>query len=142
MDKIIEQYAGKGTPLCEAIKQIYAICEGVTDMTTVYQKLNQRYGKDGKPDPAKIAEMVDLVANNDRKLYDMMFESKASANSVAWIAMMQELNAYLEFMEEKPLNVEGFKQWFAASGMTPEEVMGQSVQVIENNRAARARGES
>lgn len=143
MYHIIENVAGKGTQLCKTLQNAYAICEGAVrnDTKSAYDLLNQRYGTDGRPDPAKIADSVGILVDNDHQLYDMLHNMRTSARGVAWLSMMQELNAFLEFMESKPLSSEQFKNWFQMSGMTLDEGMGLSVSVIEKKRKAIASGE-
>lgn len=134
----IEKIAGKGTPLCESLQKLYTLCEGVTQPTLhSFELLNQRYGDGTRPDPAKIAQSVDILADNDKKLYDMMYSSRSPSRMVAWATMMQEMNAYLEYCEAKPLAAEQFKRWFLAGGMTLEEGMKDAVAVIDRKRAER-----
>ena len=138
MIKIIEEIAGKGTPLCESITKLYTMCEGVTQPTqNSFDLLNQRYGDGTRPDPVKIAQSVDILADNDQKLYNMMYSSRSPSRAVAWVTMMQEMNAYLEYCEANPLTSEQFKRWFLAGGMTLEEGMKDAVAVIDRKRAER-----
>jgi len=145
MHDIIEKYAGKGTPLCESIQKIYNMCEGAVRAPTQnsYDLLNQRYGTDGRPDPAKIADAVDILVDNDQNLYNMLHSPHSNSRAIAWATMMQELNAYLDYMEAKtlsstqfkPLSSTQFKRWFADAGMTLDEGMGMAVSVIDQKRA-------
>ena len=137
MHDIIEKYAGKGTPLCESLQKIYNLCEGAVTAPTQnsYDLLNQRYGTDGRPDPSKIADAVDILVDNDQRLYDMLRNTRSNSRAIAWATMMQELNAFLDYMEAKPLSSEQFKRWFASAGMTLDEGMGMAVSVIDGKRA-------
>lgn len=139
MLKTIEEIAGKGTPLCESITKLYTLCEGAVTQPTQnsFDLLNKRYGDGTRPDPAKIAQAVDILADNDQKLYNMMYSSRSPSRAVAWVTMMQELNAFLDYCEAKPLSAEQFKRWFLAGGMTLEEGMKDAVAVIDRKRAQR-----
>lgn len=86
MLKTIEKIAGKGTPLCESLQKLYTLCEGVTQPTqNSFDLLNKRYGDGTRPDPAKIAQAVDILADNDQKLYNMMYSSRSPSRAVAVI---------------------------------------------------------
>ena len=139
MVKIIEEIAGKGTPLCESITKLYTLCEGTVTQPTQqsYDLLNQRYGDGTRPDPLKIAESVEILVDNDQNLYNVLYNTRASSRSVAWSAMMQELNEFLRYNESKTLSSEQFKRWFFGSGMTLDEGMGPAVAVIDRKRAER-----
>lgn len=119
------------------MQKIYNMCEGAVTAPTQnsYDLLNQRYGTDGHPDPAKIADAVDILVDNDQRLYDMLHNTRSNSRAIAWTTMMQELNAFLDYMEAKPLSSEQFKRWFASAGMTLDDGMGMAVSVIENKRA-------
>ena len=143
MHDIIEKYAGKGTPLCESLQKIYNMCEGAVRAPTQnsYDLLNQRYGADGRPDPAKIADAVNILVDNDQNLYNMLHSPYSNSRAIAWATMMQELNAFLDYMEAKPLSSKQFKRWFADAGMTLDEGMGMAVSVIDQKRADIKAGE-
>ena len=139
MLKTIEEIAGKGTPLCESIQKLYMLCEGIVTQPTQqsYDLLNQRYGDGTRPDPLKIAESVEILVDNDQNLYNVLYNTRYPSRSVAWSAMMQELNEFLRFYEAKTLSSEQFKRWFFGSGMSLDEGMGPAIAVIERKRAER-----
>jgi hypothetical protein len=144
MLKTIEEIAGKGTPLCESIIKLYTLCEGTITQPTQqsYDLLNQRYGDGTRPDPLKIAESVEILVDNDQNLYNVLYNTRHPARSVAWSAMMQELNEFLRFYEAKTLSSEQFKRWFFSSGMSLDEGMGPAIAVIERKRAERKEEQS
>jgi hypothetical protein len=139
MLKIIEETAGKGTPLCESIQRLYTLCEGMVRPRTQrsFDLLNQRYGEGGRPDPHKIAEAVELMVDNDQGLYNLMYTSRSPSHSVAWAAMMKAMNDFLDFQESAQLNSEQFKRWFADGGMDFKVGMQEAVAVIDAKRAER-----
>ena len=139
MVKIIEEIAGKGTPLCESITKLYTLFEGTVTPPTQgsFDLLNQRYGDGTRPDPIKIAESVDVLVDNDQNLYNMLYNNRYPSRSVAWTVMMQELNEFLRYNESKTLSSEQFKRWFAGAGMTLDEGMGPAVAVSDRKRAER-----
>ena len=139
MVKIIEEIAGKGTPLCESITKLYTLFEGTVTPPTQssFDLLNQRYGDGTRPDPMKIAESVDILVDNDQNLYNMLYNNRYPSRSLAWAVMMQELNEFLRFNEAKTLSSEQFKRWFSGAGMTLDEGMGPAVSVIDRKRAER-----
>ena len=138
MLKTIEKIAGKGTPLCESLQKLYTLCEGVTQPTQQsFAFLNQRFGDGNRPDPNKIAEAVDILVDNDRELYDLMFNSRSPSRAVAWATWMKAVNAFLEYQEAKPLSSEQGKRWFLDGGMSLEEGMKGAVAKIDSKRAER-----
>ena len=138
MLKTIEKIAGKGTPLCESLQKLYTLCEGVTQPTQQsFILLNQRFGDGNRPDPNKIADAVDVLVDNDRELYDMMFNTRSPSRAVAWATWMKEVNAFLEYHEAKQLSSEQVKRWFLDGGMSLEEGMKGAVAKIDSKRAER-----
>lgn len=138
MLKTIEKIAGKGTPLCESLQKLYTLCEGVTQPTQQsFMLLNQRFGDGNRPDPNKIADAVDVLVDNDRELYDMMFNTRSPSRAVAWATWMKEVNAFLEYHEAKQLSSEQVKRWFLDGGMSLEEGMKGAVAKIDSKRAER-----
>ena len=134
----IEKIAGKGTPLCESLQKLYTLCEGVTQPTQQsFMLLNQRFGDGNRPDPNKIADAVDVLVDNDRELYDMMFNTRSPSRAVAWATWMKEVNAFLEYHEAKQLSSEQVKRWFLDGGMSLEEGMKGAVAKIDSKRAER-----
>ena len=134
----IEKIAGKGTPLCESLQKLYTLCEGVTQPTQQsFMLLNQRFGDGNRPDPNKITDIVDVMVDNDRELYDLMSYTRSPSRAVAWATWMKAANAFLEFHEAKPLSSEQFKRWFLDGGMTLEEGMKGAVAKIDSKRAER-----
>lgn len=138
MVKIIEEIAGKGTPLCESIQKLYMLCEGVTQPTLhSFMLLNQRFGDGNRPDPNKITDAVDVLVDNDRELYDTMFNTRSPSRAVAWATWMKVVNSFLEFQEAKPLSSEQIKRWFLDGGMSLEEGMKGAIAAIDSKRAER-----
>lgn len=138
MLKTIENIAGKGTPLCESLQKLYTLCEGVTQSTQQsFTFLNQRYGDGNRPDPNKIAEAVDILVDNDKELYDTMYNTRLTSRAVAWATWMKVVNAFLEYHEAKPLSSEQVKRWFLDGGMSLEEGMKGAVAKIDSKRAER-----
>ena len=138
MLKTIEKIAGKGTPLCESLQKLYTLCEGVTQPTQQsFMLVNQRFGDGNRPDPNKIADAVDVLVDNDRELYDMMFNTRSPSRAVAWATWMKEVNAFLEYHEAKQLSSEQVKRWFLDGGMSLEEGMKGAVAKIDSKRAER-----
>ena len=138
MLKTIEKIAGKGTPLCESLQKLYTLCEGVTQTTQQsFALLNQRFGEGNRPDPNKITEAVDVLVDNDRELYELMFNSRSPSRAVAWATWMKAVNAFLEYNEAKTLSSEQVKRWFLAGGMTLDEGMKGAVAKIDSKRAER-----
>ena len=138
MVKIIEEIAGKGTPLCESITKLYTLFEGVTQPTLhSFMLLNQRFGDGNRPDPNKITDAVDVLVDNDRELYDTMFNTRSPSRAVAWATWMKAVNSFLEFQEAKPLSSEQVKRWFLDGGMSLEDGMKGAIAVIDSKRAER-----
>ena len=103
-----------------------------------YKALNERFTNlKGKVDEDELEATIRLEVLNDRSLESQLRkDSRTKAHSVAWQALVNAFNTYLEWYECKKHNLtsEQVKGWFKYNNSDFKKALEKSVKMIEELR--------
>ena len=114
------------------------ITAGVSRLTEeAYNALNERFTDlKGKVDEDEIASSVRVFVVNTRELESQLSNTRVKAHSLAWQALVDIFNGYLEWYECKKHNLtsEQVKGWFKYNNSDFKTAMKKAVNEIEKLR--------
>lgn len=116
------------------------ITAGVSRLTEeAYKALNERFTNlKGKVDEDELEATIRLEVLSNRSLESQLRKnSRTKAHSVAWQALLNAFNSYLEWYEcdKHSLTSEQVKGWFKYNNSDFKKALEKSVKMIEELRA-------